>query len=77
MQTIREELKRIGIPVAAACTGGEKGRTARVLVGSGRVLCKEAGGKEQELFAGRDGVAETARIGIPLLVIEALEGGTS
>jgi len=77
-ETIREELKHAGIPIVAACTGGEKGRTARVLVESGRVLCKEAGGTEQELFAGRPVAHKAARAGTPLAtIVEALEGGTS
>jgi chemotaxis protein CheD len=51
-QILREGLLRAGIPVVAAATGGERGRTARVQVESGRVLCKEAGGVEVEIYAG-------------------------
>lgn len=74
--TVREALERAKIPIAAACTGGEKGRTARVVVGTGQILCKEAGSTEHELFAGRH-VASAAAREVPLLAVEALGGGTS
>lgn len=48
---VRAALARERIPVAAAATGGSKGRTIRVL-SSGFVLSKEAGGAEIELMQG-------------------------
>ena len=49
---VREQLKALRIPIAATETGGNRGRTIRVDVESGRVTSKEAGGAETELFAG-------------------------
>jgi len=49
----RAALAAVGIPVVAACTRGNQGRTVRVHVGSGRVTVKEAGAAEVELYAGR------------------------
>ena len=40
------------IPVAAAATGGNRGRTIRVDVSTGTVTVREAGGKDTELLAG-------------------------
>jgi chemotaxis protein CheD len=49
---VRAELARLRIPVAAAATGGAKGRTVRVTLDTGRVTAKEAGATEQQLYAG-------------------------
>jgi chemotaxis protein CheD len=49
---VREQLKALRIPIAATETGGNRGRTIRVNVDSGRVTSREAGGTEGELFAG-------------------------
>jgi chemotaxis protein CheD len=49
---VREELARVRIPVAAADTGGSKGRTVRVAAHSGRVTARAAGAHEHELYAG-------------------------
>jgi chemotaxis protein CheD len=49
-QATREELRRAGIRIAAADTAGAMGRTLRVHVGGGRVLCRAAGGVEQTLL---------------------------
>jgi chemotaxis protein CheD len=49
---VREQLKALRIQIVAAETGGNRGRTIRVDVESGRVTSKEAGGTETELFAG-------------------------
>ena len=49
---VREHLEALRIPIAATETGGSRGRTIRVDVESGRVTSREAGGKEDELFAG-------------------------
>lgn len=46
---VREALEAVGVPVAAAATGGDKGRTIRVHVGSGLVTSREAGGSETTL----------------------------
>lgn len=47
---VREALAGAGIPVRAAATGGDRGRTVRVRVGQLRVTVKEAGGTEVELW---------------------------
>lgn len=51
-QAAREALTRAGIKVLAAATGGGKGRTVRVRVGTGLVTVKEPGTAEVELFSG-------------------------
>jgi chemotaxis protein CheD len=48
---VRDALERLRIPVEAAATGGDKGRTVSVHVRTGVVASKEAGGIEQELFS--------------------------
>ena len=40
------------IPVVAAATGGNRGRTVRVDVAGSAVTVREAGGKDEELLAG-------------------------
>ncbi len=50
---VRDLLKQHRIPVVAAATGGSKGRTIRVDVESAAVTVREAGGKDEELLAGR------------------------
>lgn len=52
---VRDALKALRIPIAATETGGNRGRTIRVTVDSGRVTSREAGGVEADLFA--DGAA--------------------
>jgi chemotaxis protein CheD len=47
---VREELSKLRIPVAAAETGGSKGRTVRVTVETGLVTAKAAGEAEVELY---------------------------
>jgi chemotaxis protein CheD len=49
---VRAELQRVRIPVAAAETGGAKGRTLRVMLDRGRVTARAAGAAEQELLVG-------------------------
>jgi chemotaxis protein CheD len=49
---VREHLKGLRIPVLATATGGSKGRTIRVEVGTSAVTVREAGGKDAELLAG-------------------------
>jgi chemotaxis protein CheD len=49
---VREELKRVRIPVTAAETGGSKGRTVRVTLDRGRVTARVAGAAEHELLVG-------------------------
>lgn len=44
------ELGKRGIKVTAKATSGTKGRTIRVHVEGGRILCKEAGGVESTLL---------------------------
>lgn len=50
-QATLDALRRAGVRVTAKATAGAKGRTVRVHVGGGRILCKEAGGVEAELLA--------------------------
>lgn len=47
---VRAALADAGIPVRAAATGGDRGRTVRVRVGEARVTVKEAGGTELSLW---------------------------
>jgi chemotaxis protein CheD len=47
---VRSALADAGIPVRAAATGGDRGRTVRVRVGEARVCVKEAGGVEVSLW---------------------------
>jgi chemotaxis protein CheD len=49
---VREELRKLRIPVVAAATGGRRGRTIRVDVASAGVTVREAGGSTEELLAG-------------------------
>jgi chemotaxis protein CheD len=49
---VRDALKALRVQIAAAETGGDRGRTIRVNVESGRVTSREAGGTEEELLAG-------------------------
>jgi chemotaxis protein CheD len=46
---VREELAKLRIPVIAEETGGNRGRTVRVTVETGRVTCRAAGDSEIEL----------------------------
>ncbi|MEA2444013.1 MAG: chemotaxis protein CheD [Thermoleophilales bacterium] len=50
-QAAREALAAARIPVIAEATGGSTGRTVRVAVDAPRVVVKEAGAGERELFA--------------------------
>jgi chemotaxis protein CheD len=47
---VRAALAQEGIPVRAAATGGDRGRTVRVCVGDAKVTVKEAGGHELSLW---------------------------
>jgi len=49
---VRELLEQHRIPVLAGATGGSRGRTIRVEVGTSLVTVREAGGKDTELLAG-------------------------
>jgi chemotaxis protein CheD len=49
---VRDLMKAHRIPVVATATGGSKGRTIRVEVGTSAVTVREAGGKDTELVAG-------------------------
>jgi len=48
---VRELLERSRIQIAAAATGGKRGRTIRVYVGEGRVTSRVAGSAEEDLVA--------------------------
>ena len=50
-QATREALASAGLPVRAAATGGQEGRTVRVYVGQGVVTVKGPGRPEDELVA--------------------------
>ena len=47
---VREELRKLRIPVAATETGGSRGRTVRVAVDGPRVTARAAGDAEVELY---------------------------
>ena len=49
---VRALLEDMRIPVVATATGGNRGRTIRVDVGTAGVTVREAGGKDTELLAG-------------------------
>jgi chemotaxis protein CheD len=49
---VRELLLKERIPVVAAATGGERGRTIRVDVATSAITVREAGGKDEELLTG-------------------------
>lgn len=50
---VRECLERVRIPVVAAVTGGNRGRTIRVYLGSElRITAKVAGGSEETIMGG-------------------------
>ena len=49
-EAVRAELARVRIPVAAADTGGSRGRTIRVTVGSQAVTSRAAGDQEVALY---------------------------
>jgi chemotaxis protein CheD len=71
---VREELGRQRIPITAADTGGQRGRTVRVALASGRVTSRVAGGGEEELCAGWRVHAGAGRTHAPLRG-GALNGG--
>ena len=54
---VREELERLRIPVIAAATGGNRGRTVRVHLDGCRITAKVAGGAEEILV-------ETSHVGV-------------
>ena len=49
---VRDQLSAARIPIVAAETGGDRGRTIRVFVGSQRVTVREAGGADRVLAGG-------------------------
>ena len=56
---VRDLLNSLRIPVRAAATGGDRGRTIRVDVSTGTVTFREAGGQDTELL-GADDAMEVA-----------------
>lgn len=50
---VRSALQALRIPVRAAATGANKGRTIRVHVDTGLVLVKEVGGVDSALYSAR------------------------
>lgn len=57
---VRDALKALRIPIVATETGGNRGRTIRVIVDTGRVTSREAGGTEDELFTGAPAMRRAA-----------------
>jgi chemotaxis protein CheD len=57
---VRDQLAALRIPVIAAETGGDRGRTIRVHVGSNRVTVREAGGVESVLVNGLEALEVAA-----------------
>jgi chemotaxis protein CheD len=51
-EAVRELLEQHRIPVVATATGGNRGRTIRVDVGTSAVTVREAGGNDTELLVG-------------------------
>jgi chemotaxis protein CheD len=49
---VRDGLAAARLPVRAAATGGNKGRTVRVHVGDGRVLVRSAQGADEVIMKG-------------------------
>jgi chemotaxis protein CheD len=62
---VRDGLKRAGVSVRAADTGGNRGRTLRLTVGEFAVTVKEAGGAPVTLFQGSAGAKTTSRPAAP------------
>jgi chemotaxis protein CheD len=60
-EAVRAQLRRAGIRVRAAHTGGEQGRTLRLNVGSGRVTVRMPGAEPIVLLEGRGAKAGSAR----------------
>jgi chemotaxis protein CheD len=58
---VRAALASAGIETSAAETGGSRGRTVRVIVGTGEVLVQEAGGQSVTLLGPRSGESRHAR----------------
>ena len=50
---VRDGLAAARLPVKAAATGGNKGRTVRIGVGDGRVLVRTAQGADEVIMRGR------------------------
>jgi chemotaxis protein CheD len=61
-QAVRDALQAHGIPVRAAATGGNSGRTMRVYLESRSITCKQAGCEEVEIasWGGRTQMARAA-----------------
>jgi chemotaxis protein CheD len=54
---VRDQLVAARIPIVATETGGDRGRTIRVYVGSRRVTVRDAGGADKVLISGGAEVA--------------------
>ncbi len=50
---VRDGLAALRVPIKAAATGGDKGRTVRVHVGEGRVLVRAAQGADEVIMRGK------------------------
>ena len=69
---VRDLLAAQRINVIAAETGGDRGRTIRVHVGSSRVTVREAGGVEHDLVDGAPAAVADERRGGPVLSEDAI-----
>src|SRR5579859_3292602 len=58
---VRSALAQARITVAAAATGGNRGRTVKVLAGAGTVCVREAGGETVTLFGEGGSSARSSR----------------
>lgn len=58
---VREALGHVGMGISATATGGTRGRTVRVTVGTGEVKVQEAGGENVTLLGPRGANAGSAR----------------
>jgi chemotaxis protein CheD len=77
-EAVRTELRRAGLRVRAAETGGEQGRTLRVHVGSGQVTVRAPGAEPAVLLEGRaDAAPDVTRrtTTTPMTTASGLTGG--
>ena len=70
---VREALSAHRLRVRATATGGNAGRTMRVLAGAGTVNVHEAGSKPETLFGDASVAARSGSIGAPRLRIAGAE----
>jgi chemotaxis protein CheD len=49
IEEVKAAIERQGLPLAAADVGGDKGRTVRMYISTGRITVKITGGEEREI----------------------------